>query len=155
VPAAIFALLPLQLLFGLALCQLGEHAPDRLVGRLEVSDRIAAAIRRRDRVVFVVEDDGVGIPPDKIERVFERLTKLRPRGTAGERGTGIGLFVEAALDAQNQPTVVYYDREHGDLVGNGSPVVAPLTRVADAQPFAADQAAEQVRAAAGEVLGRA
>lgn len=53
--------------------------------------------READRVVFVVEDDGVGIPPDKIERVFERLTKLRPRGTAGERGTGIGLFVTQKL----------------------------------------------------------
>ncbi len=48
-------------------------------------------------VVFVVEDDGVGIPPDKAERVFEKLTKLRPRGTAGERGTGIGLYVTKQL----------------------------------------------------------
>jgi signal transduction histidine kinase len=56
--------------------------------------------REGDEVVFVVEDDGVGIPPDKIERVFERLTKIRPRGTAGERGTGIGLFVTRQLVAR-------------------------------------------------------
>lgn len=29
--------------------------------------------------------------------------------------SGIGLFVEASLDAQNQPTIVYYDRQNGDL----------------------------------------
>lgn len=56
--------------------------------------------RDGDAVTLVVEDDGVGIPPDKIERVFERLTKLRPRGTAGERGTGIGLFVTRQLVAR-------------------------------------------------------
>lgn len=53
--------------------------------------------RAGDQVVFAVEDDGVGIPPDKADRVFEKLTKLRPRGTAGERGTGIGLYVTKQL----------------------------------------------------------
>ncbi|MGZ3420881.1 MAG: sensor histidine kinase [Polyangiales bacterium] len=53
--------------------------------------------REGDQVVFSVEDDGVGIPPDKADRVFEKLVKLRPRGTAGERGTGIGLYVTKQL----------------------------------------------------------
>lgn len=53
--------------------------------------------RANGSVAFAVEDDGVGIPPDKTDRVFEKLTKLRPRGTAGERGTGIGLFVTKQL----------------------------------------------------------
>lgn len=53
--------------------------------------------RDGDAVTLAVEDDGVGIPDDKIDRVFERLTKLRPRGTAGERGTGIGLYVTRQL----------------------------------------------------------
>ncbi len=48
-------------------------------------------------VTFTVEDDGVGIPPDKADRLFQKLTKLRPRGTAGERGTGIGLYVTKQL----------------------------------------------------------
>lgn len=51
-------------------------------------------------VTLFVEDDGVGIPPDKIDRVFERLTRIRPRGTAGERGTGIGLYVTRQLVAR-------------------------------------------------------
>lgn len=49
------------------------------------------------RVNIAVEDDGVGIPVDKADRVFENLVKLRPRGTAGERGTGIGLYVTKQL----------------------------------------------------------
>ncbi len=59
---------------------------------------VAAYLRREGQdVVFAVEDDGVGVPPDKADRVFEKLTKLRPRGTAGERGTGIGLYVTKQL----------------------------------------------------------
>jgi signal transduction histidine kinase len=52
---------------------------------------------RAGRISLVVDDDGVGIPPEKADRVFEKLTKLRPRGTAGERGTGIGLYVTKQL----------------------------------------------------------
>jgi len=59
---------------------------------------VRVAIGRSDGVVaMTVEDDGVGIPPEKADRVFENLTKLRPRGTAGERGTGIGLYVTKQL----------------------------------------------------------
>lgn len=60
---------------------------------------------------LVVEDDGVGIPADKIDRVFDRLSKLRPRGTAGERGTGIGLFVTRQLVARLGGTIRVARRE--------------------------------------------
>jgi len=67
---------------------------------------VRVAIGRSDGAVkLVVEDDGVGIPPEKADRVFEKLTKLRPRGTAGERGTGIGLYVTKQL----------VDRLHGTI----------------------------------------
>jgi signal transduction histidine kinase len=53
--------------------------------------------RSEGAVLLVVDDDGVGVPADKADRVFEKLVKLRPRGTAGERGTGIGLYVTKQL----------------------------------------------------------
>jgi signal transduction histidine kinase len=62
-------------------------------------------LRDGDQVVFTVEDDGVGIPPDKADRVFEKLVKLRPRGTAGERGTGIGLYVTKQLVDRLEGTI--------------------------------------------------
>ena len=68
-----------------------KYAP-KLGGRIDVRVADEGA-----EVVFVVEDDGVGIPADKVDRVFDRLNKLRPRGTAGERGTGIGLYVTKQL----------------------------------------------------------
>jgi signal transduction histidine kinase len=57
-------------------------------------------------VSLVFEDNGVGIPPEKMDRVFDKLAKLRPRGTAGERGTGIGLYVTKKLVERMGGTIV-------------------------------------------------
>jgi len=42
-------------------------------------------------VRITVRDTGVGIPADKIERVFSIDQVVRTRGTAGEKGSGLGL----------------------------------------------------------------
>lgn len=67
--------------------------------------------RKATAVILAVEDDGVGVPPDKADRVFEKLTKLRPRGTAGERGTGIGLYVTKQLVDRLGGTISLSSRE--------------------------------------------
>lgn len=67
--------------------------------------------REAGRIVLTVDDDGVGIPREKAERVFERLTKLRPRGTAGERGSGIGLYVTKQLVERLGGTIGFSPRE--------------------------------------------
>ena len=46
-----------------------------------------AALRREDAVVFKVSDRGRGIPPDVIERVFDRFQSH----TVGSRHRGVGL----------------------------------------------------------------
>lgn len=38
-----------------------------------------------------VEDNGIGIPPDKLETVFERFERLSNSGNKGIKGSGIGL----------------------------------------------------------------
>ena len=45
-------------------------------------------MRRGDEIVFKVSDRGRGIPPEMIDRVFERLTF--PNGSR-HRGPGLGL----------------------------------------------------------------
>ena len=47
-----------------------------------------------DRVTVVVSDNGIGIPPEHRDRVFERFYQVDPArsGTAG-RGTGLGLAI--------------------------------------------------------------
>ncbi|MFE4052196.1 ATP-binding protein [Streptomyces sp. YIM B13518] len=43
------------------------------------------------RVVFRVEDTGVGIPPSEVERVFEEFYQVRGPHQRGRPGTGLGL----------------------------------------------------------------
>ena len=64
---------------------------------------------------LVFEDNGVGVPPEKMDRVFEKLTKLRPRGTAGERGTGIGLYVTKKLVQRMGGSIVAKPREQSGM----------------------------------------
>jgi len=40
-----------------------------------------------------VEDEGVGIPPEDLDRIFEEFTKGGSRPTAGESSTGLGLAI--------------------------------------------------------------
>jgi signal transduction histidine kinase len=44
-----------------------------------------------DRVHFVVTDTGVGLPPDQVDRIFDRFAQVDMSATRKHEGTGIGL----------------------------------------------------------------
>jgi len=46
-----------------------------------------------DRIDVAVTDNGVGIPPEKIEQLFLIEEKTSTKGTGGEVGTGLGLHL--------------------------------------------------------------
>jgi signal transduction histidine kinase len=46
---------------------------------------------------LAVEDEGLGIPPDEWERIFEKFYRLDPNLTRGVGGTGLGLYICRAL----------------------------------------------------------
>lgn len=53
--------------------------------------RVVVRVGREDGVIqFAVEDSGEGIPPDKLETIFERFSQ---GGRADRRGLGLGLFI--------------------------------------------------------------
>lgn len=56
---------------------------------------ILRAIRRADSVVLEVEDEGVGIPPEDLERVFN------PFVTTRANGTGLGLSIAYQIVSQH------------------------------------------------------
>lgn len=68
-----------QILFNLLSNAIGFSSPGQTV--------TLAAIRREDEIVFKVTDRGRGIPPEVLERVFERFESH----TAGSRHRGVGL----------------------------------------------------------------
>ncbi len=76
-----------QILFNLLSNAIGFSAPGQTV--------TLAAMRRGDEIVFKVSDRGRGIPPDMLDRVFERFESH----TVGSRhrGIGVGLSIVRAL----------------------------------------------------------
>ncbi len=51
-------------------------------------------VQRRNRMVeIIVEDEGIGIPEDKLESIFERFYSERPKGEAFGKHSGLGLNI--------------------------------------------------------------
>jgi len=46
-----------------------------------------------NRLQLVVKDNGIGIPENMQDRIFDRFTKARRTGTAGEKTTGLGMYI--------------------------------------------------------------
>jgi signal transduction histidine kinase len=63
-------------------------------------DRVDLSVRRDGpELVFEVRDTGPGIPPDELERIFDRFE----RGHSGESGgTGLGLSIARAIAAAHE-----------------------------------------------------
>ncbi|WP_204070376.1 sensor histidine kinase, partial [Sphaerisporangium krabiense] len=55
------------------------------------------AWRETDLVVLVVDDEGVGIPPDDRERVFERFVQADSGDRRRFGGVGLGLYIARSL----------------------------------------------------------
>src|SRR6185369_10693402 len=49
--------------------------------------------RRDGRVGIAVADQGPGVPPDELDRLFRPFERTRVRSTAGEKSTGLGLAI--------------------------------------------------------------
>jgi PAS domain S-box-containing protein len=60
--------------------------------------RIDVGVEPDDEVVrFYVRDEGLGIPADEQERIFEKFYRLDPGMTRGVGGTGLGLYICSEL----------------------------------------------------------
>lgn len=54
-----------------------------------------------DMVAVVVKDTGVGMQPDQIDGLFHPTTHTSTRGTAGEKGSGLGLLLSKEFVENN------------------------------------------------------
>jgi PAS domain S-box-containing protein len=56
--------------------------------------KIEMGVEAHDTTVqFLVRDEGLGIPPDEQEQIFEKFYRLDPGMTRGVGGTGLGLYI--------------------------------------------------------------
>ncbi|HKR01929.1 MAG TPA: ATP-binding protein [Pyrinomonadaceae bacterium] len=61
--------------------------------------RVEVRAEREDgaRVRLSISDTGVGIPPEDVDRLFDKYEQARSRATRGEKGTGLGLYITRQL----------------------------------------------------------
>jgi len=80
-------------------------------GEVTLSIRCLEQANRQVSLRFAVTDNGIGIPPDQIDTIFEKFTRLNPSNTGKFKGSGLGLHIvkqfteemKADLDVTSAP----------------------------------------------------
>ena len=83
---------------------------DNAVRHTEPDGTIEVVVTRGREVCIAVRDDGTGIPPDALPRIFERFFRVDKARSRAQGGTGLGLAIVShlvsrmggRLDAQSQ-----------------------------------------------------
>ena len=89
----------------------------------------ASSTAQPGMVEIGVEDQGVGIPPSAISKIFEKYYRVSHPATVHTRGLGIGLALVKALVEAHDGTVHVESRE-----GEGSRFIVRLPVVSEAPP---------------------
>ncbi len=77
--------------------QVARNLVDNAVSFSPPGSQVTVNLRRRgDWVEVRVEDEGGGIPPDNLERIFERFYTDRPEGSFG-KNSGLGLSISRQI----------------------------------------------------------
>ncbi|MEZ0491105.1 PAS domain S-box protein [Kineococcus sp. TBRC 1896] len=66
-----------------------------------------SARRRGDDVLLEVVDAGEGVPPEFVPHLFDRFARATTGAAAGQKGTGLGLFIARALVNANGGDLTY------------------------------------------------
>lgn len=66
-------------------------------GSVFVSVNRSSSVEGACRVVFCVEDTGLGIPKEHLPKLFQPFVQIGKVGTSGEPGTGLGLCISQQL----------------------------------------------------------
>ncbi|HTR28326.1 MAG TPA: ATP-binding protein, partial [Puia sp.] len=98
-----------------------------------------------------VVDTGIGIPPEKLHRIFERFFQHEPGGAVLNQGTGIGLSITKEF-VEMHGGVIDVESEPGH--GSSFTVRLPLQAVTDAQVLSPARAADQWETPAKDEIAR-
>jgi len=77
------------------------------------------------QLTLFIEDDGMGIPPGKAERIFEPFTRLDPSRSRDSGGCGLGLAIVSSIIDKHQGSIELID---GKLSGACFKICLPSNR---------------------------
>ncbi|HEX9093026.1 MAG TPA: sensor histidine kinase, partial [Coriobacteriia bacterium] len=90
-------------------------------------------VRNRDKAVLSVIDEGPGVPPGDLERVFDRFYKSGD--TRDDPGTGLGLYLVRMIVRAHGGTVTVASKpQQGSTFTMKMPLVAPRTGAEGVEP---------------------
>ena len=105
---------------------------DNAVAYSPENTRVAVAIRAsEDYVEISVTDQGIGIAPDEVERIFERFYRVDPARSRATGGTGLGLSIVKHIVTNHGGTIAVWSTPGAGSTFTvrlpGVPVPDPLT----------------------------
>ncbi len=95
-------------------------------GRVDIAVRASSA----RRIEVEVADQGIGIPPSALGRVFQRFHRLSEEAGFSTRGLGLGLYIVRNVVRAHGGSV----RAESEGVGTGSRFIVTLPGQLDGQP---------------------
>jgi len=80
---------------------------------------VLAGQRHEDQIVITVEDNGPGIPPNKLEAIFDRFYSERPQEEKFGTHSGLGLSISKQIAEAHRGTLIAANRmdEQGAIIG--------------------------------------
>ena len=88
----------------------------------EGSEIVIGAVKQENLVMTWIQDHGIGIPADKLQKIFEEFYQIEPPNTRHYGGLGIGLTIAKGL-IETQGGKIWAESE-GE--GQGSTFKVPL-----------------------------
>jgi PAS domain S-box-containing protein len=107
--------------------------------------------RLADEAVVAVDDEGVGIPAEMSERIFERLVRIDQPELGYPPGTGLGLYISRALAERMSGTLVLASSKPG--TGSTFELRLPLVGKKDGQGQSSRRKRRRSKAGATVKLG--
>ncbi|HHL43751.1 MAG TPA: HAMP domain-containing histidine kinase, partial [Hellea balneolensis] len=80
------------------------------------------------QAIITVDDDGPGIPPDQLEKIFNRFYTQRPQGSAFGDHSGLGLAICRQIMTAHGGTIMAHNRKDADgqVIGARFTVTLPI-----------------------------
>ncbi|WP_379089813.1 sensor histidine kinase [Pedobacter sp. UC225_65] len=70
----------------------------------------------RIKVIIHIADNGIGIPKDFEEKIFDMFTKTKRLGTAGEKPYGLGLSISKQIVEGHQGKIWFEPNPSGGTI---------------------------------------